>query len=235
MILPPFASETRRLWDYYEQFHTHVADGFVQFESGELIYTRAFPDPDDRRVYAKLGVQIVSTTDASLPKLLTPEGQPIPKSWLNRQGMQYLAVDLDLKCAVRLTRSKTDNEASKKVPYFLEGHFNAYWSGPGRMPIGANITTQEPRVLSADDKAHMDSIKAQCEAWMAMTGTTVLGRRIWRDNAPVGWLGKTPATAETVLGKTMADISERDRAAIAEGSYGPSYITKTYNSLGVKL
>jgi hypothetical protein len=235
-----YTNPALRRWDGYRAFHWTVATGFIQFETGELIYTDASPDPDHRSTYNSVGVQIVATSDDKCPTLLLPDGTPVKKAWLNRKGMQYLAIDLDLKVAVGLQavsygRIKS-TAANLKAPAHLQGKFSAYWSGPERMPVGQPVLVAPPLERTPEQKAHIDSILAQCDAWCAMHD---IEKRSWarRVNLPgkeAIHVRKHLASPTWLLGKTFSDLKDNERIELRDFGLSSAYDEKTYDHLAVK-
>jgi hypothetical protein len=230
---------TRR-WDTYRTFHWTVSPNFIQFESGELIYTDARPDPDFRNTIDRLGVQIVSTTDPECPTLLLPDGEPIRKAWLTRGGMQYLAIDLDLMVAVQLQPTAwgrtAPTDADRRAPAYLQGRFSAYWAGPGRMPVGNPVSVSTPLKLDEDQQKHIDSVLAQCDAWCAMHD---IERKSW--SRTVDLPGKASfqvrqhsASPRWLLGKTFADLKYSERVELRDFGLAPAFDVKTYDYLRVR-
>lgn len=229
-----------RKWDTYCAFHWHVKPGFVQFETGELIYTVGKPDPDQRRVYNALNVQIVSTADPSCPTLLLPDGTPVKKAWLTRGGMQYLAIDRDLNVAVQLIvpyhgRGKASDK-DKLAPAHLEGRFAAYWTGPGRTPVGQAIEVSTPLKLDDEQQGHIDSILAQCGAWCAMHD---IEKKSWARNVNLPgkdtiFVRRHQASPTWLLNKTFSDLRNNERIELRDFGLAPAFEVKSYEHLKVK-
>lgn len=239
MKLPEF-NNANRLWDAYHAFHNIVTGGFVRFESGEVIYTRYAPDPDQRHTYLSGAVQIVSTTDNDCPTLYLPDGTRIPSAWLARNGMQYLCVDRDLGVAVRLLRHRqyppklTDQDY--RVPAYLRRSFSVYWSGEGSKPIAAPIVVAPPKKLTADEKAHLQALKDQCNLWHAMSGIGApLGynRTVTMPDGQRLSITFEAQAPNNYLSRNFVDLSNRERVVLAETGWATCYDVSEYEYLSV--
>lgn len=165
MILPKFKAQA---WDRYRAFHmTHGGSYhshiFVQFDTGELICTNSWPDPDYRRVYNELGVQLVLTIDKDCPQLKTASGEKILKAWL---PSQQLLIDQASGRAVRLAYSiGHESGRLKEIPKRLQDEAFAYFGGEGMMPVGAPITINRPEVYTLEQKRKIAETVKCCKLW----------------------------------------------------------------------
>lgn len=239
MKLPAFNNDARR-WDAYRAFHNLVGNGFIRFESGELIYIPHSPDPDERHMYLDHSVHIVATTDVDCPPLYLPDGTRAIPAWLNRDGLQYLCIDRDLGVAVRLLGSRWTRdkhiEQDLKVPSYLRCRFSVYWSGEGSKPIGAPITVAPPKKLTSDEKAHLQSLKDQCNAWHAMMGIEGIHgytRTVTLPNGDRIWLQPTAQDPSSYLMRSFVDLTDKERVIVAETGWATCYDVTKYDYLSV--
>lgn len=132
-----------KAWDRYKMFH-NVDWGLVEFETGEVMvmnYVRA----DDRMMYDKYGIQLVSTTDMDCPQLYFDKEctEVVKKAWLTHHGMQELAIDHEQKVAVGFghrTVGERNSHLGKHVHSAL-----VYWAGAKRLPVAlGKIKVQKP-------------------------------------------------------------------------------------------
>ena len=153
MRLPEFEYSHCR-WDAYRQFYkSHRC--FTQFENGGLGLRQGNFDPDERHVYEKFGVQIVSSADDNLPQLFTPEGAPVTKAWLNQGGAQTLIIDLEQKKAVRTWNYSPPKDLP--VPQYARS-FGMFWHGPGQDPV---IDPKRPIIVQPPD----NELKTASKTW----------------------------------------------------------------------
>lgn len=238
MQLAPMTNDNRR-WDEYRAFHWNVARGFVQFETGELIYTISKPDPDQRRIFRDLDVQIVATGDKDCPRFVTPEGEKVASAWLNRKGQSYLAVDLTTGRAVQLGghitygRAKPDAR-DEQAPFYLQGRFTAYWAGPGRNPVGKPIDYAPPMKYEGEERQRLDNLKAQCEAWCALMG--IEPKRYSRTEKIDGesvWVRQCQVMPKGMVNRSFTDLQMNERIELAEHGYSSELKVLTSDYLKV--
>lgn len=227
---------TSRKWDEYRAFH-HAHTHFVQFETGELIYTLAEPDPGNRHRYSNHNVTIANTADAECPLLFHPEtGAKLVRTHLNRGGSQWLAIDHDHKIAVRLHparhyRVSSENQYTSPIPDHLQGRAAAYWPGPQSEPIGRPIAVSSPTVVTPEQKAHMQGLVDQAHAWATLHQLEVhfAGERVSGLPGPDGkyaaWCsteshGVRPAE---LIDKEFPELSTKTRATLWVRGIGPSF------------
>ena len=119
-------------WDRFKSFHAFNRN-LVEFETGEVMVI-GHPDPDDRHMYDKFGIQLVTTSDRNCPTLYFDEEctEPVKKAWLTWKGQQQLAIDHEQKVAVKLSggwRHKAHDVLGTHVE-----QATAYWAGAERRP-----------------------------------------------------------------------------------------------------
>lgn len=172
----------KKCWDSWKAFHwafTYAGSAtesggygytpIVAFETGEVVYTHQAPGPDMRIKVHQFNFTIFGTNDASAPDLVVPDGEPevLKRVWLEDNGQQYLLWDHDTNHVVRLGSLLEDH----RVPQWLRKRANAYFTGEGAPPVGAPVVVSRPGrgVLTKDELAHIDGMKASCDMAMAMT------------------------------------------------------------------
>lgn len=163
MILPEFKAQA---WDKYKAFHMCIGGGwqgnlFVQFDTGELICVNSRPNPDYRRVYNELGVQLVLTTDKNCPQFKTARGEKILRAWLSPQ---QLLIDQSSGRAVKLSGRSYDTSL-KEIPKRLQREVSAYFGGEGMMPVGTPITINRPEVYTLEQKRKIAETVECCKMW----------------------------------------------------------------------
>lgn len=217
MNLPQFDYAQAR-WDEWREKHIEPHHQFVQFETGELVFTYSFPSPESRRKYTSIGVQVVSTADDDCPKLYIPgEAKPLTKASLARTGMQYLLIDLDTKRAVRLGHGDWQNA----IPKRFNGRVTAYFSGNGRPPQGAPINVSTPYVPTDAERQHIEDIKSACEVWVGL-------------NPPPSKYTMYPQyPLAQVLAMSFASLPELTRRGIAQHAMPPKYKVTAYPYLNI--
>ena len=219
MKAQPF-DQSKMRWDEYRAFHVHRSRYLVQFDTGEMIFTYNEPDPDFRKHFRDLEIQIVATNDDDCPKLYTDEGEEVKKAWVTRNGQQHLAVDHERGVAVRLQHQYDQHRNPRLPPRFLN-YAAAYWSGPERRPVGAPITLSKPRAFSAEQNAHILQTISACKAWVEMNG---IGSDVWTKYTLLdgtvfqparranSWSSKyEPLKRSQLLTTSFADMSHQSR------------------------
>ena len=166
---------SRALYDEYRRFHRHHEGGFVQFETGELILTRGHHNnPDGRKLYKELNVEIISTDDTHCPTFLM-DGEKVKKSWLDDKGQQILLIDHDNGHVVALSGQGGGLDLTKPrpwalgVPESLRSHAMAYWHGPHSPPVGSPVIVNRTRRLTPQEREHIEAIRAECKGWDVMS------------------------------------------------------------------
>ena len=132
-------------WDRYRAFHNQHL-GIVEFETGELMVRSC--DTDDRRMYDKYGIQIVTSTDSDCPPLYLDKecNEPCPKAWLNQGGYTALAIDHEQKVAFQLHHPNSGYRVNPHRLPHLGSHVNnalGYWGGAERIRIRNGKTELE--------------------------------------------------------------------------------------------
>jgi len=218
MKLPEF-DRSKMFWDNWQAFYViHTfGDRFIQFDTGEFVICQNRWHPDKRRPYNDLHIQVVGTDDRDCPKLFVPhETKPIPKSHLNRTGMQVLLLDHDHQRAVSLEGWMTKDNAGARIPErFIDRgagrSVRAYYAGPDAFPVGAvPITRHFPHPLTSEQRRHIVELRNACTVWIQMqdnpAALTIEGRREHRDvQTRVDYFVNTP----------FRDLTTPQRIAIA--------------------
>jgi hypothetical protein len=166
---------SRAYWDAYRRFHRELPNGFVQFDTGELICIGRFSDqPDKRKLYKDLNVEVVSTTDTHCPMFLMG-GEPVKKTWLDEKGQQILLIDHDNGHVVALAGTGGGLDLTMPrpwalgVPESLRRHASAYWHGPHSPPVGSPVIVNKTRRLSPAEREHIEAIRSECKGWDVMS------------------------------------------------------------------
>ena len=124
-------------WDRYKAFYTENGI-FAEFQTGEVVITDSSPSPYERHIYSDYNVQVVSTSDPDCPELFldAKHTEPVKKAWVNADGQQILAIDLDHKVAVNLA-STWHNVKSTPARDILGSNFTrqaGYWANADQPP-----------------------------------------------------------------------------------------------------
>lgn len=156
-------------FDQYKRFSITRQMGFVEFMNGELTYNRRSPDPDERKMYERYGIQIASTGDTDLPKFTTLEGEEIPKAWLGYNGIQYMAIDHE-KGVVVGTHNMLDRDRNQ-LPRNIS-NCSVYWASYLAMPIGGTLRYWKPAELTEQEHDYVAILKKLAKAMCALEGIT---------------------------------------------------------------
>lgn len=146
-------------WDQYRAFHrTLDHDHFIQFDTGEVIYT-GFGSwrPDERRSYHSMGVEVFMGSDRGINlNMYDPlTGDKVFKSQLD--GV-YL-YDEASKRVVSLSISYPYT-MQKPIPQrFLDRRVNIYWGGNGHIPVPSGTVNYTRTVKSQLTKEQRGIIK----------------------------------------------------------------------------
>jgi hypothetical protein len=182
MRLPPFdRSSAKCHWDRYRAFYNE-RDGFVQFETGEVIVSRTshLSSENERHYNNRYDVRFFYPADTNRPSgvLWDPKNnQKVLRSWLPQAGL--LMLDCHTKRVVHpafnyarknyglLNREydSTDQiseEAHKNpvvnpgIPSRFNGGAAVYWAGPGHEPVTTGtITYSPPDKLTSEEAAQL--------------------------------------------------------------------------------
>jgi hypothetical protein len=169
----PAFDHSRRRWDQYGQFYNNLSGHrFILFESGELMINHGTLDPDARRVYDAFNLELFSTIDAYKFKLTTPDGEPVPKAWLNQGGAQQLVRDLDTGKVHYLNGGRGRLQDDKYPVPKHASHSSIYWAGAGREPvIRRSISLAKPDAeFKETHKEWMSQVRAACIAKSRLLG-----------------------------------------------------------------
>ena len=226
MRLPTF-DMGEAYWDEYKQFYIPHASKYdarrgplIQFQTGELFVINRTWEPDERKLYANLNIQVVSTKDDDCPALFRPgDKKAIPKSHLNCAGQQILLVDWNHHVAVGL-----DGDKRKKFRYpkdlgmsqWLENKsFAAWYKGEKYEPIGQQVCIEYDYPFTKDQQEHLSDLKMACATWYAMNDDAKLPpseeRRMKYEVKPVEML--------EALSWTFADMGEHRRRKLHTCGY----------------
>lgn len=155
-------------FDSYKRFSNNRVYGFTEFLNGELMYTRSQPDPDERKMYEKYGIQIACTNDTGLPSFTTMKGEEVPKSWLHYRGTQYLVIDHDK--GVALGTGNWSEFDRLQLPLNLSGHARVYWASHRAMPVGGRLRYWKPAELTEQEHDYVAILKKLAKALCALEG-----------------------------------------------------------------
>lgn len=184
MKMPEF-NHKQKQWDYFKRFfvsgpapayggwyyRTSLYDVFVEFETGELIFTAGYPHPCDRKTYSQYNLQVIGTTDPDFRRdyrVETPGGEKVPYAWISRYGMERMVIDHDTMRMYQLARYA--NKLGDQVPAGLQNTARMYWPGPGSDPIAAPVILNRPWHKTKEDKDRIQQIVAACKAWVSLLG-----------------------------------------------------------------
>ena len=166
-------------WDRFKAFHSVVGSvsfstlytqGFIRFDTDEVIFTLSDPRPNYRHHYKDLNVTIALTVDKDCPRLFMPDGTPVKKSWLDVGGSQALLIDHDSKRVVGLrTRTAWMAGLDTRLPIRFKD-VAAYIGGAGALPVGAPITLRRPNKITPEQRRHVRQLVEACKTWAAMEG-----------------------------------------------------------------
>lgn len=135
MIEFPFPHDTA-LFDAYRAKHTLIKGNsyyrspLVLFDTGELICTEYTPNPEARGTYSEVGVTLTTSENIYLR---IPDGDAVPRAWLDDNGMQYLLHDHSTNHVVRLDGRQPS--LTHGIPLRFQYNCAAYIGGAGLAPI----------------------------------------------------------------------------------------------------
>jgi len=159
-----------RRFDGFNRFYASPTAGFIEFETGELIYTRGAPDPDDRHMYERYGIQIVASTDTEMPRLIVNikgEEREIPKAWVSHKGIQYFALDHTKKLAVGIGRL-TEQDLNQ-LPRNMH-NAKIFWASHRAKPVGGPVRFWQPADLTEQEHDYVAVLKKMAKAMCALEG-----------------------------------------------------------------
>lgn len=137
---------------------------FLRFETGEMCYTNAGPDPSDRKHYGEYGVTTFMPGDTHSPKLYTREGVYVPAAQLkNEYGSPYLLWDHRHNMVVRLARQNGNTTIPRDLRYTA-----CYWAADDSKPVAGTVGYAPPNVLTPEQKEFMKECKALVPTVIAM-------------------------------------------------------------------
>ena len=197
MQMPAF-DHSKACWDRYKAFHITHGWGLVQFDTGEVIITNAFPRPDLRK-RNRHGFTVLHSRsdlcrawgDKSVCGTVLKDpvtGEDIPNSWLTLQGGagQYLLLDQETRRVVRLGAMRYDDKVSdhwacrKGVPRRFWREAAVYFAGNDMPPVGDDVTICRSEKLTSDERKHLSELLTSCRAWLQIKEvnyTNLLGPR----------------------------------------------------------
>jgi hypothetical protein len=143
---------------------------FVMFDTQEVICTTGYLRPDLRGHYPLLDVSVYLTTDSACPKLFTPDGEAIPKAWLNQDGSQTVLVDHHTKRVVRLCRYEDKGRETMPMRFRKPYVASAYFPGNEQPPVAAPMVVRPSNKfsLSKDEREHIDTITCAVRAMLTL-------------------------------------------------------------------
>jgi hypothetical protein len=219
---------SRKEWDRYKRFHTlHCRNKLVHFETGELIVTARRFRPDERcRIDSKFGVVFLYPHDQSayLRMLRDPQtGERIRQSWLDSN--QTFMVDTSTGQMVGLDYAAPRNVAGGlPVPASLMSYGPLAYCGGAGMPwvSTGRVRYSKPAKLTKEQKEELAHTLLVVRA-QQRTGSILakhdLPRYRWEEGADKWYIA--PVGYKEVLGKTLEDISNYNRAVLASYGYAP--------------
>lgn len=197
MKVPAF-DHSKSSWDRYRAFHIAHGWDLVQFDTGEVIITNAFPRPDlrgrNRHGFSMLQsrsdlCRAWGGKDIRGTVLKDPvSGEAIPNSWLTLPSGsgQYLLLDHETRRVVRLGAINYNDKpgdhwtARKGVPQRFWREAAAYYPGDDMPPVGDDVTIMRSVPLTSDERAHLRELLSSCRAWLQIKEvnyTNLLGPR----------------------------------------------------------
>ena len=215
MQLPDF-EHSMAWWDKFRAFHrcfgmrnTWTIDGpIVHFDTGEAMVTRSKWDPDDRKTYNDLRIQVLGTNDDTLRKFFLVEDleRPVPKSWVTREGTQTLWLDLDHEMAVALDAPMTA-DTMERVPLRLRPHAKVYYTGEDQPPIGGPIIVSRPKTHPKGLLEHVKGIESACTVWKCHNPKFML----WDNTSGTkGWSSANEIKKQSILKRDYDDYAEKE-------------------------
>ena len=152
-----------RAWDRFKSFHAWNRN-IVEFETGEVMVI-GHPYPDDRHMYEKFGIQLVTTSDSKCPDLYLDKEctELCKKAWLNWKGQQHLAIDHEQKVAIRLGSNWRKNLHPSLGEHVKQA--TAYWGGAKRRPIPLTMVC----IYTPDNEYKKKVLKTLQEVRVAIT------------------------------------------------------------------
>lgn len=183
-MINTYEYKTRR-FDQYGAFYSWE-NGFVSFETGEVMYTRLRPDPQERVRHYKHRVTLIGTSDDNKRKYINPlTGNVIPRAQLNYDGMQYLILDNKTGRAVGLSRSY--NGLGTVTPRHLN-NAAAFSLSETSGIVGRPVAVHSPVILTDE----MLSWKKAVEVIAKLTSVNELYKNSGAFTTPIDELSKSP-------------------------------------------
>ena len=154
---------SKAYFDRFDRFWIE-GDGFLRFETGEVAYTMAEPNPSDRRHYAEYEVTLFMPGDTHAPKLFTRDGVAVPAAQLDINGKPYLLWDHNHNMVVRLARQRNTTTIPRDLRFTL-----CYWAADDSKPVtGGGVFYTPPNALTPEQKEFMKECKALVPTVLAM-------------------------------------------------------------------
>lgn len=185
MIRPEWPLDKQQ-YDRYNAFHVGVSKGglhkpssygsqpLVLFDTGELILTKAEPDPGERGEYKVVDVELTFSND--MGGYWTPDGMAVKKAWFSGAS-QWALVDGQSGRAVRTngaSRTRSGRDFRPNIPARFQ-ECSAYIGGPGCHPVGSAPFVLRPtiRYMPQHMRDHVATFEQSFRAAMTLTENPV--------------------------------------------------------------
>lgn len=221
MQLIPWNDDAAR-WDDHKKFHMSLYGVwsqrlFTQFEDGSMTLRPGRIGPDCRRFYKDIGIQIVKGSDPDCPKLMMPDGRPVPKAWVKAET---LVIDHDTRIVVTRRHQKRNSWVGERPPHAERA--SVYWPAPGLRPWGGVIFISRPQKLTKQQREQITTLRAACKAWYAFSkDTATFSRSLLR----CGW------TSAELLEKSFNEMDNDTRRSVALDKYKTSVVSEAVDYL----
>lgn len=207
----------QKKWDHYKQFyHAEYDLGIVQFETGELLVTRAQFKPYQRGRINKYGLSFHYPADTGFNYAMYHDDERVRKAWMHNST--YM-VDHELQTVTRLNWMDNSHE---HVPAHLARHSGfAYWGGGTRHWVsGEKLVYTKPVKLPKEEKAHLRELVTQCKAAQRLGAIPSPHDVPW--NTPVGERGRLSSLGivSHKIGLMMKFTEMTDFEKVAVATYG---------------
>lgn len=148
-----------RRFDYYSCFYSE-ADGFVSFETGEVMYKRNDCHVDNRKFYPQYNVSILYTNfiPSSIKFIHPHTGKLVPQAQLMFGGGQHLIIDHQYKTATKLMNWRTGFDKLDSYPEKFE-RCGALALNDKAKIVGAQIDIKAPTVITPEMEAWAKTVQ----------------------------------------------------------------------------